>query len=454
MGYDMKSREVLGRIQLQMQSLLDGVDRGGRKHFTSAEREKWNALLKDHDEIETQVARNEISRVGASINRAAGASQPRIDETGLAGTEHDIDIVHAGVRGGRPGRDTSPHASAFRQYIRGGFESLDEEQRGIMRASWRGTDGLTVIRNAQSTGSGAAGAFTVPASFSYQLEEAMKYFGGIAGEVGEFRTDDGRPFPWPTTNDTTNKGRIIGENVQQAETDVVFGQVSFGAFIGSSDVCLVPLTLLQDSAFDIDALLARLLGIRLGRLVNYWCTVGTGTPNGPMGIVPAATAAGLIYQLGVGNTDAISYSQLVTLEHKVDPAYRNSGNCKWMFHDNMLLLIKQLVDGNNRPLWSPGLTASLQDGDPVIGKSKPRILGYEYLVNNDMAAPAASQYSALFGDMSCYKLRRVEPGVQLMRLIERYADYLQQGFQAWIRFDGNLIDAGTHPIAVLQQSAS
>jgi HK97 family phage major capsid protein len=228
--------------------------------------------------------------------------------------------------------------------------------------------------------------------------------------------------------------------------------VSFSAYIGSSDLILIPLALIQDSYFDLDALAARLLGIRLGRLYNNMCTVGTGT-NQPTGIVTAAVAAGNILTLTSGNTASIAYANLVALQHSVDPAYRENPSSKWMFSDTVLKLLKLLVDGNNRPLWQPGLTASFRDGADVIG-GKPKILENEYVINQDMAVPAANAYSVLFGDMSTFKVREVAGGTTVLVLRERYADYLQVGMTAFQRFDSNLVDAGTHPIAVMQQSAS
>ena len=71
-----------------------------------------------------------------------------------------------------------------------------------------------------------------------------------------------------------------------------------------------------------------------------------------------------------------------------------------------------------------------------------------------MAVPTGNAYSMLFGDMSKFKLRKIGGGVTVLRLVERFAEYWQVGFVAFMRFDSNLVDAGTHPIAVLQQSAS
>jgi HK97 family phage major capsid protein len=73
-----------------------------------------------------------------------------------------------------------------------------------------------------------------------------------------------------------------------------------------------------------------------------------------------------------------------------------------------------------------------------------------------MAAPAANAYSILFGDMSRFKVRKVGEGFSLMRLVERYADYLQVAFQGWGRLDSNLITPAfsRQPLVVGQQSAT
>jgi HK97 family phage major capsid protein len=283
----------------------------------------------------------------------------------------------------------------------------------------------------------------------------MKWFGGIAGTVERIETSSGNPMPWPTVNDTANKGRILGINTQVSETDFTFGQITFNAYVGSSDLVLVPIQLLEDSYFDIDALVARLLGIRLGRLYNYQCTVGSGS-SAPTGIVTAAVTAGSVYVAGgstsSGETTSFTYTDLVNLEHTVDPAYRFNASSKFMFSDTVLKGLKLLLDGNDRPLWQPGLVASFREGAGV-DSIKPTILDHDYVINQDMAVPASAAYSMLFGDMSAFKVRVVDD-VKLLVLRERYADYLQVGYTAFSRFDSNLVDPGNHPIAVFQQSTT
>jgi HK97 family phage major capsid protein len=428
-------RQELDRISVQMRSLVSAVETRGGKVMNSSEREKWNRLKAAYEKKEKEVCASE---------GIASLDQPRHREMPSDFTIGDLSDVE--LRRMRPSvrREAlkGPEDRAFTNWLRRGMNALAPEDQQIMRGQFRDANTLG-IQNAQGTGTGAGGGYIVPVGFSNQLTEAMLWFGGIDGTVGQFETETGQPLPWPTINDSTNKGRIIGQNVQVTETDLVFNEVTFNAYILSSDVVLVPLSLMDDSYFDMDALVSRLLGTRLGRLLNNMGTVGSGTAQ-PTGIVTAAVAAGLTNVLSA--TTTVDYQDLVNMEHSVDPAYR-SPNARWMFHDNMLKNLKLLVDGNSRPLWQPGLTASFSDGAAVIGSGKPTILGYSYVINNDMPIPAHSADSMLFGDMSCFKLRKVGD-VTVLQLRERYADYLQVGFTAFLRADTNLIDAGTHPIVV------
>lgn len=442
-----KSREVveLMRLKASMSDMLEAAENSGRRGYTADERQRWNAMLQRHDELELIVNRQNLNRTSSpatGVTFANPEGSPDFENLRMTPGERRLKALH-------------PHERAFSNFLRFGIDRMpSEEDRQYMTNLYRpNTDGLQIL-NAQSTLSGGSGGYLVPQGFSDILTEAMKWYGGIDGVVGEFDTSSGNPLPWPTINDTTNRGRIIGQNAQAAETDFVFSQQTFNAWIFSSDIVLIPLALLEDSYFDVDALAARLLGTRIGRNLNYQCTVGSGS-GAPTGIVTAAVSAGNVTQLGSGNTASIAYSNLVTLEHSVDPAYRYNSTTRWMFSDGMLKLIKLLVDGNGRPLWQPGLSASFREGATVdLGSARPTILDHPYIINQDMATPAASAYTILFGDLSTYKLRKVAGGITVQRLVERYADYLQIGLQAFMRADGQLIDAGTHPIAVLQQSAS
>jgi HK97 family phage major capsid protein len=205
----------------------------------------------------------------------------------------------------------------------------------------------------------------------------------------------------------------------------------------TSKLVLVANQLLQDSAFNLESFLAQKLGTRIARITNLHFTTGDGASK-PTGVITAATMG----QTGTtGETTSIIFDDLIELEHSVDPAYRS--NARFMMNDQTLKIIKKLKDSQNRPLWLPGYAM----------KEPDTINGYGYEINQQMAIPAANAKSIAFGDFKNYFIRRVA-GVQVLRLVERYADFNQTGFLAFQRYDGQLVDAGTHPIKYFQHSAS
>jgi HK97 family phage major capsid protein len=250
------------------------------------------------------------------------------------------------------------------------------------------------------------------------------------------RTEGGGPMPIPTVNDTTNVGSLIGEGVTVGTQDLALGQLVLDAWKYTSKSVLVSVELMQDNSINLPALLGRLLGERIGRIQNTHFTTGTGTGQ-PNGVVTAATFA----QATTGNTTAITLTNLMTLYHSVDPSYRDGPGTKWMMNDNSLLKVKLMLDSQGKPIWLPGL----------VDRAPDTIMGSPYVINQDMASMTISAKSILFGDFSKYWIRDVRD-VTLLRLDERFAEFLQVAFLAFARTDGDLLDAGTKPIRGYQNS--
>ena len=332
----------------------------------------------------------------------------------------------------------------FRGFLLNGPRPSEQEQRDM------GIGTLTL------------GGDFVPKGFVYEVEEAMKYYGPMLETSEIMDTATGQPLPYPTDNDTTVSGEIVGEGKQVSAADVVLGVVNFGAFKFSTKMIKLSMELAQDSAFDMESYLKKKMAIRLGRIYNTKFTLGVGTtePNGIVTAVVAncaaaqAASAGVVYGTGLlaagsstntGGSETggttIGSQDLDNLEHTVDPLYRRGAG--YMFHDQTLRAIKVLLDKYGRPLWKPGVST----GDPDT------INGYPYHINNDMATIALNAKTVLFGQLDKYVIRRVkELGIIILR--ERFADYGQFGFIGFSRADGQLLDAGTHPVCFLQQAAS
>jgi HK97 family phage major capsid protein len=227
-----------------------------------------------------------------------------------------------------------------------------------------------------------------------------------------------------------------------SEQDVTLGQAAIDAYMYTSKLVRVSFQLMQDLP-TFDSWLIDRLAERVGRILNAHFTTGTGSSQ-PNGIVTGGT-------VGVTGTGSFATSAcsapatgdvLIDLVESLDPAYGGSSNLKFMGHQPCARALRKLKDTQNRYLWE----ISLQNGVP------DSLLGYQFLVNNDMATPAVNSKSLLFGDIRAAYLARIVKELTTLRLTERYADFLQVGFLAFERADGQV--QNTNAYRVFQTSAT
>jgi HK97 family phage major capsid protein len=225
---------------------------------------------------------------------------------------------------------------------------------------------------------------------------------------------------WVTEDDTANSGAILAENTQVTEQDMAWGTAQLGAYMYTSKLVRVSYQLLQDNAYNAEERLSTNLGRRIGRAQNAHFTTGTGSSQ-PEGIVTNA----VVGKTGAtGQTTSVTYDDLIDLELSVLADFRQNG--VYMFSDATLKSLRKVrEDSTGQYLWQPGLQAGAPN----------QLNGHPYIINNYMPAPAANAKSILFGDFrEGFVVRRVRD-VQLLRLSERYADFLQVGFLAFNRAD-------------------
>lgn len=445
-------REKRANLAKQAQELLDRASSEKRELTT----EESVSFDKFHGEIESlrgQVERIEkhesvMKELGESRGRQVPGEKP---STGEKAEEVDADVaLRNWMLYGDEGLEPAERKAIQKTEFRGNVSDIDggPRRRAIGPRDVRTISFLSQAerralaereRRALTVGTTTSGGYTVPQGFSGQLEKALLEYGGMLTVGDVFDTDSGADMPWPTYDDTAQSGAILAENAAASEQDVTFGSVTFKAYKYSSKMIRVPVELMQDSAFSIDAFLADVLGERLGRILNNHFTVGTNSSQ-PQGWVTAASTG----KTGTtGQTLSVIYDDLVDLVYSVDPAYRRQAGTGFMMHDTSVKVIRKLKDSQNRPLWEP----SVQVGAP------DSILGYPLMVNQDVAVMAASAKSIGFGAFKKYKIRRVRD-ITLVRLVERYGELHQVAFLAFARFDGRTLDAGTDPIKLYVNSAT
>lgn len=401
-------RERQARLVANARAKLDEITDDTSEARAKEIEAEYDRMMAEYDQLDARIKREEKLVEAQERMNAGDPRRPR-------GEDREARQEQA-----------PEYKDVFNKAIRFGAAALTAEERNVLLAH---RQELPQEMRAQSTGTDSAGGYTVPEGFSGELDRAIAAWGPMwdANIVRELVTSSGNPLPWPTVDDTTKTGRIKAENAavtDDGSDDVVFGQKQLDAYVYDTGMVRIPIELLQDSAFDMEALLNDLFGERLGRIANQVLTVGTGT-NQPNGIVTAS---------GVGKTaasaTAIDPDELIDLVHSVDPAYRASPKCRWQFNDNTLAAIRKLKDGNGNYLWQMG---DVRTGEPST------ILGFGYSVNQAMDDIAAGAKPIIFGDHSRYVVRKVR-GFSVLTLRERYAENFQIGMVGFKRFDGELLN--------------
>lgn len=322
------------------------------------------------------------------------------------------------------GVDSPPaieYRTVFAKAICGSLENLTAEERAVLKT------GSTEFR-AQSTGVTTAGGFFIPTELAATIIRSMMAWGPMydPGVSTEMVTSSGNPIRIPTVDDTAVTAVTHTENTALTDTgakDVTIGQKSLDAFAFDTQFIRWSWELDADSIFGMEALLGDLLGERLGRIANLQLTTGSGT-GAPNGIVTASSLGKTAAAIA-----AITFDEIIDLEHSVDPAYRTSPRAAFMMSDSVLQAVRKLKDGQGNYLWQNG---NVQAGVPGTINGRP------FYINQAMASQATGARVMLFGDLSKYFVRKVgAPVIGVMR--ERFWPDL--GIAGLIRFDGELSDA-------------
>ena len=230
--------------------------------------DRADSLLAKADNL-TEFERNNLSNIMDEMESRSGSKAPREERNGPSASDATMREV-AGMAGGHVTRNAkSAEERAFDEYVRYGVIGSE------LRAA------------AQGEGTGNAGGFTVPQSFFDKLQVALKLYGGLSGDFQQVPTDDGRPMPWPTINPTGVTASYLTENAQLSNTAYVFGQgMLFGWTI--AELCQASIQLVQDSAVDVDQLVADRIGEAIGRKIATEVMSGSGPSNQAyVGIIPA-----------------------------------------------------------------------------------------------------------------------------------------------------------------------
>ncbi len=375
--------------------------------FTPELDEKFERMDKEYQRLDKQIKANEMAAAeDARAAAAAGTTLPNASQKD----------------------ETELRKEVFAKWMRKGMGGLSPVEQDMMQ---------NYKNAAQQTITTSGGGYIIPEDFSGQVSETMKYYGPFSPVQGvgpglKIYTSSGAALPWPTIDDTAQSGQNLGINTDAttSSTALSFGVKTLGAVVTTSDLIQVPKQLLQDEGVNFEALLANLLGKRIGRRFNNKVT----KDDGEAGEYTKGMYYGATQGKVTAATTAITSAEIIDLFYSVDLDYRNSQGAGFMMNDVIAGYIRKLTvtSSADQYLWQPSFT----EGQP------DKLLGKSVWINNDLDSTiTADKRTIFFGDFDQLAIRIVR-GMELQRFDERFAEKYQVGWMATMRADCEVLQSG------------
>jgi HK97 family phage major capsid protein len=432
-----EAAKELEEVRSALKKDAQGNELDQPRTMTSDEREKFDKSASAYDELQADIDRLE------KIEDVRSKADLQVEDKDREGFSQGIDesvrckalqgalLRHVGTEISDEHRDALQKAPVYVDK-RGNFVFPLQRQAPRSVAEAREI-GQRAGPAGWETGTDAEGGYTVPTTLMRELEIARLQVGPVLSVVRTMRTASGETLNMPTADDTSAAGEWISEE-STASTDNtdIFGNVQIGANKWSSKVIPITAELLEDSAFDLAAIVGQLIGERWGRAEADEVTNST---NFSGGILSGATSNS---SNSVGSLEA---DDVLNLVYAVPPAYTT--NQRIMMHNQVAKSVRQLTDGNSAYIWQPGL----QQGEP------PTLAGVPVVMNQDMNDTISGGNDVMVsGNFNKYVLREVN-NMRMYRLNELYRESDQVGFIAFHRADGKLVDAGAGALQKLTISS-
>lgn len=396
-------KEERGALAMEMRSLLDTSENRENPGFTTEERAKYDEMKKRYDALEERIRllEEDEARAASGAHRVPGSGDGKTPSGEQARQEE--------------------MRSAFIDFVRGRITKADIREE---------------LRDAMFTGT-SENQIIIPKLVSDQVVHALKAGGTFLGAIDLIITADAISYVKSTLDTTEKSLKKLAEGTENTEDKVQFKGVQISAYDYVTPVFPIHVALLEGTNVDVEAALVEAITNCVRRGLEELATQnGTGSDD-INALLKAATKGAT-----AASADEITYNDLVDLYSSVDAAYGNARNGSFMMNSNTLAKVMKIVDGNGRPIF----ITDLQTGEIT------RILGRNLVINEAMPDVGSGAKAVVFGDLKYYHMRMVG-GIRLTIFKELYAKSLEVGFMGHVRADGDLIDAGTHPVKYLEMGA-
>lgn len=382
--------EERGRVVAEMRGLLER-SKAEKRALNTEEQSSYDQLFARQDELKASIEREQKQ---AELEHEFRVGRPeKAEAAAREGSDERSQFVK----------------QAFRNFLRGGFGALREEEVRALSAGSH-VDG---------------GAIVPPQQWTADLLKAV---------------DDRTVIRPLATKFTVERALSLGVPVLDADpsdadwtSELGTGQEDLAMRFGSRELIPHPLAkrikisnkLIRSSVIPVEALVQERLAYKFAITEEKALLTGSGA-NQPLGLF-TAHASGIPTSRDVAGSNtqtAIVADTLFDMKYAVKEQYQANGS--WLFHRDAVKMIMKLKDLENQYLWQPGLTVG--QPDTLLGRP---VLQSEFVPNTF----TSGRYVGLFGDFSyVWIVDAMELTVQ--KLVELYAETNQTGYVCRKEMDG------------------
>lgn len=304
-------------------------------------------------------------------------------------------------------------------------EERVEQLRSFLKGNGQREFNIPVeVRADQTTTTGAG---TIPSGFYGQLWEYMIETSSVL-QLGPqiLRTQSGETIKLPRATAHSTAGAVT-EGSAITASDPTLSSVNSTV---TKEGYLTQFTkeLLDDTGVDLEGYLARSAGTALGNAVG--AAAVTAAIAAASAGVTAGNGIGAVTSYGTQSTEGEGFDFLIDLYYSVIAPYRNSNSCGWLLSDVGASKVRKLKSADGVYAWQPSVIV----GQPDL------VLGKPVVTDTNVADPAASAKSILFGDWSSLVVR-IAGGFRFERSDDFAFDADMTTFRALTRHGTVSVDA-------------
>jgi HK97 family phage major capsid protein len=335
--------------------------------------------------------------------------------TRFGSTEKMVDGILTDIHGADYEGKFWAQKASFRKYLRGGEQALRSEDHQnlsqvvmtpsvVKMALAQGVEDVQSYRTTMVEAADTLGGYMVPVDFQMRLLEQLAGLTVIRGRASQMNTSRDRvEFPEATGASGKYTSPVRVTWVDETPTLGSVGEVNltFGLRGVSVHTAMAeaPLSrnLIEDSAFDIEAYLAKKLAEAAAIDEDKQFIVGNGVGK-PLGLLPGSANYHSFREVNSGGASSLTWDGLIKVPFSVPAQYRQQKSV-WLMNKATLQTIALIKDSNFGYLLQPYQFGG-GEGNPIGSQ----LLGYPVLEDEDMPDIASNSFPILFGDMSAYQI--------------------------------------------------